>query len=168
MWPAINIFRWFTLRLLTYFRQKRDAHKHNKTPPTQSREPLPRSREWILSCCLISPHRSPAFPTLPPPSVPEGQCVRWLTAWKPARGKQKHPPPNRAYCFNVTTAWQAAGWKEWEGNTHNFTLRTCLRLTVALQQKHRRTALVWACCYRYHEDEMSASPVGRLSDTSCL
>lgn len=69
-------------------RHKHNTTQHNKTPPTQSREPLPRSREWILSCCLISPHCSPAFPTLPPPSVPEGQRVWWLTAWKPARGKQ--------------------------------------------------------------------------------
>lgn len=65
----------------------RESHKHNKTPPTQSHEPLPRSREWILLCRLISLHWFPAFPPcLHRFSLRGSFC--WLMAWKPTGGKQ--------------------------------------------------------------------------------
>ncbi len=34
----------------------------------------------------------------------------------------KAPTIKPHYCFNVTTQWQAAGWKEWGGNTLTLSL----------------------------------------------
>lgn len=88
-------------------------------------------------------------------------------AWKPAEGKQTSRPH---FCFNVTSQWHAAGWKEWEGggNTYTFTLRAISEADSSPPAKHRQSALVLACSYRCQENQAQFYNLDRKTWYECL
>lgn len=89
-------------------------------------------------------------------------------AWKPAEGKQTSRPH---FCFNVTSQWHAAGWKEWGrggGNTYTFTLRAISEADSSPSAKHRQSALVLACSYRCQENQAQFYYLDRKTWCECL
>lgn len=88
-------------------------------------------------------------------------------AWKPAEGKQTSRPH---FCFNVTSQWHAAGWKEWGrgGNTYTFTLRAISEADSSPPAKHRQSALVLACSYRCQENQAQFYNLDRKTWYECL
>lgn len=104
----------------------RERDKHNKTPPTQSHEPLLWFREWVPVGCLIS---LLCFAVCPP-------CLHHLSLrgsfwWRMAR----KPTGSKQSTHHQTMILASMSQLSDRQHIHTLTPRSSLRLTVVLQQK---------------------------------